>query len=119
MGRGQGPARARPGDQGVRVVVVRGGGLVGRVDEVSVDTADLDADEAGRLRALVAALGEPLPGDRPPGRRPDGRRVELGVEPGDGDDGAAGRVRFDEHDAPDGAADLVRWVLDCPRGVRG
>lgn len=99
----------------MRVVVVRGGGLAGGVDEVSVDTADLDDDEAGRLRALVATLGVPLPADRPPGRRPDGRRVELGV---DGDDGTAGRVRFDEHDAPDGAADLVRWVLDCPRGVR-
>lgn len=101
----------------MRVVVVRGGGLAGRVEAVSVDTADLDDDEAGRLRALVAAVGVPLPADRPPGGRPDGRRVELGVEPDGG--AAAGRVRFDEHDAPDGAADLVRWVLDCPRGRRG
>jgi hypothetical protein len=102
----------------VRVVVVRGGGLAGRADEVSVDSADLDDDAAGRLRALVAAVGQPLPADRPPAGRPDGRRVELGVEPGDGDEGTAGRVRFDEHDAPDGAADLVRWVLECPHGVR-
>ena len=94
---------------------MRGGGLAGTVLTVGVDTADLDDDEVASLRARVAAVDVAGQIDRPRERRADDVRVELAVE---GDDGDASAVRFDEHDAPDGAADLVRWVLDCPQGVR-
>lgn len=99
----------------MKVTVVRGGGLAGGVVEVSVDTADLDDTAAAELRARARAVGVPDLTDRPRRARPDGVRVELALTD---DEGAASAVRFDEHDAPDGARDLVRWVLDCPRGVR-
>lgn len=94
----------------MKVTVVRGGGLAGGVLEVSVDTADLDDAAATELRALTDAAAVAAATDRPRRGRPDGVRVELAV-----DDAT---VRFDEPDAPPGAADLVRWVLDCPSGVR-
>lgn len=94
----------------MRVTVVRGGGIAGTVLQVSVDTADLDDAAASELRALTDAAEVAAAADRPPRGRPDGVRVELAVD--------EARVRFDEPDAPPGAADLVRWVLDCPSGVR-
>jgi hypothetical protein len=73
----------------MKVVLERSGGFVGRSVRRGLDTADLPADEADRLRALATDA------------------VEHGAEPGAGTTTAAGADRFTytlEVDRSDGRA---------------
>jgi hypothetical protein len=100
------------GGVGMKVSIVRGGGLAGLVTATTVNTEDLGPADAESLRTRVAAARLPelaQPSAQAPSQ-PDRFSYEVTVE--DGADRQTVRVR--EQDAPAQVRDLIRWVHNSP-----
>jgi hypothetical protein len=97
----------------MRVTVVRGGGIAGRVVTTVVDDAELDDARTERLRSVVAGCSfRERSGPVAPAMR-DGFSYEVTV---DADDGSSQGVRFVQGTAPDGMGELLRFVDDEAAG---
>lgn len=97
----------------MKVTVVRGGGIAGRVVRTTVDAADLDATRTEELHALVRGCSfRERSGPVSPAMR-DGFSYEVTV---DADDGSSRGVRFAQGTAPEGMGALLRWVDETSAG---
>jgi len=98
----------------VRLSVVRGGGLAGVTVETTLDTADLDAGDAGMLRKMVAGCFPGPPAARLPAARlpaqPDRFAYELRVET----QGSVRTLRVGEADVSAELSELLTWVHRSP-----
>jgi hypothetical protein len=106
-------------DDRIRVVLERSGGLAGRLVRRGLDTADLSADEADRLRLLLTRLPAAAAGQHDPARAgnprgaraagPDQFAYAIEVE-------AGGRrsVHTFAEPIPDGLRPLVRMLSSAP-----
>ena len=87
----------------LKIVLERSGGIVGRTVRRGLDTAELPADQASRLRLLATALTDPASeGHEGSSRSPDGPADEAD---GRSDDGAVTRPR-----GPQGADRFVYTI---------
>ena len=89
------------------VTIVRAGGLAAFIRQTELDSAELSADAAATLRALVAALEQAA---LPPSPRPDELLYELTV------DGEL-IVRATEQSLSESARLLIGFVDGCPERV--